>query len=59
VSADTNISLTPAEISMVRQSLRAEEERMIRQGYGALAKLAAQTRDKIADEVIDNARSMV
>jgi len=39
---------------MVRQSLRAEHDRMVKQGYAQLAKLAIETSSKIADAVIDN-----
>jgi hypothetical protein len=48
------IELTPAEVNIVRQSLRAEHDRMVKQGYAQLAKLAIETSSKIADAVIDN-----
>ena len=59
--SDTNISLSlnPAQVSMVRQALRAEEERMVKQGYAGLAKLAHETRNFIADALIDKQMSMV
>ena len=54
--SNTNISLslTQAQVSLIRQALRAEEERMVKQGYAGLAKLAQETRDSIADSLIDN-----
>lgn len=48
------VELNPAEVNIVRQSLRAEHDRMVKQGYAQLAKLAIATSSKIADAVIDN-----
>jgi len=48
------ISLTPAEQNIVRQALRAERDRMVKQGYAGLAKLADETSSKIADAILDN-----
>jgi hypothetical protein len=53
------LDLTPAEINIVRQSLRAEHDRMVKQGYAQLAKLATETSSKIADAVIDSNTSKV
>ena len=54
MGANVLIELTPAEVNIVRQSLRAEHDRMVKQGYTQLAKLAIATSSKIADAVIDN-----
>lgn len=53
MTANISIVLTPAEVNIVRQSLRAEHDRMVKQGYAQLAKLAIETSSKIADAVID------
>jgi hypothetical protein len=53
MTANVSIELTPAEVNIVRQSLRAEHDRMVKQGYAQLAKLAIETSNKIADAVID------
>lgn len=47
------IDFTPAELNIVRQALRAERDRMVKQGYANLAKLADETSSKIADAVLD------
>jgi len=54
MASNISIELTPAEVNIVRQSLRAEHDRMVKQGYAQLAKLAIATSSKIADAVIDN-----
>lgn len=53
MGSNVSIELTPAEVNIVRQSLRAEHDRMVKQGYAQLAKLATETSDKIANAVID------
>jgi hypothetical protein len=53
MTSNVSIELTPAEVNIVRQSLRAEHDRMVKQGYAQLAKLAIETSSKIADAVID------
>jgi hypothetical protein len=53
MGSNVSIELTPAEVNIVRQSLRAEHDRMVKQGYAQLAKLAIETSSKIADAVID------
>jgi hypothetical protein len=53
MATNVSIELTPAEVNIVRQSLRAEHDRMVKQGYAQLAKLAIETSSKIADAVID------
>lgn len=47
------IELTPAEVSIIKQSLRAESDRMVKQGYAQLAKLALETNNKITDALLD------
>lgn len=54
MTSDVSIQFTPAEMNIMRQSLRAEHDRMVKQGYAHLAKLATETSDKIADAVIDH-----
>jgi hypothetical protein len=41
------VNLTSAEVSIVRQALRHERDRMVKQGYANLAKLAEDTAKKI------------
>jgi len=53
MTSNVSIELTPAEVNIVRQSLRAEHDRMVKQGYAQLAKLATETSNKIANAVID------
>ena len=57
--SDITITLTPAEQNIVRQALRAERDRMVKQGYAQLAKLAEETSSKIADAVLDQKLSVV
>ena len=47
------VELTPAEVNIVRQALRAERDRMVSQGFGQLANLAGDTSNKIADALLD------
>lgn len=54
MSANITIILTPAEQNIVRQSLRAERDRMLKQGFSTLAHLADETSSKIADAILDN-----
>jgi len=53
MGSNISIELTPAEVNIIRQSLRAEHDRMVKQGYTQLARLALETSSKIADVVID------
>ena len=53
MTSNVSIEFTPAEVNIVRQSLRAEHDRMVKQGFAQLAKLATETSNKIADAVID------
>jgi hypothetical protein len=53
MGSNISIELTPAEVNIIRQSLRAEHDRMVKQGYTQLARLAIETSSKIADVVID------
>ena len=59
MTSNVSVELTPAEVNIVRQSLRAEHDRMVKQGYAQLAKLAIETSSKIADAVIDNSLGKV
>ena len=59
MTTNISIELTPAEVNIVRQSLRAEHDRMVKQGFAQLAKLATETSNKIADAVIDNSLGKV
>jgi hypothetical protein len=47
------VTFTQAEANMVRQALRAEHDRMVRQGYANLAKVINEARDTLANAVID------
>ena len=47
------VTFTHAEANMVRQALRAEHDRMVRQGYANLAKVINEARDTLANAVID------
>ena len=59
MSVNIVITLTPAEQNIVRQALRAEHDRMVKQGYAQLAKLAQETSSKIADAILDSNLSVV
>ena len=48
------VTFTEAEASMVRQALRAEHERMVKQGYAALAKVTIEARDTLSNAVLDS-----
>lgn len=56
---NVTIVLTPAEQNIVRQALRAERDRMVKQGYAQLAKLADETSNRIADAVLDSNLNLV
>ena len=51
---DIIITLTPAEQNIVRRALRAEADRMGKDGYIQLSRLALETSSKIADAVLDS-----
>ena len=57
--SNITLTLTPAEQNIVRQSLRAERDRMVKQGYAQLAKLAEETSGKIADAILDSNLNLV
>ena len=59
MATNISIELNPAEVNIIRQSLRAEHDRMVKQGYAQLAKLATETSNKIADAVIDRNLSVM
>ena len=48
------VTFTDAEINVVRQALRAEQARMAKQGYTALADVIQKARGIIADALIDS-----
>ena len=54
MSQDITIVLTPAEQNIVRQALRAEAERMGKNGYIQLSRLALDTSSKIANAILDS-----
>ena len=47
------VTFTDAQVSLVRQALRAEHDRMVKQGYAGLAKVAEEARDVLANATID------
>jgi hypothetical protein len=53
MSDNLTVELTPAEVNIVRQALRAEGTRMTNSGYAQLGKLALDTSSKISDALID------
>jgi hypothetical protein len=54
----TTVTFTDAQISIVRQALRAEHDRMVKQGYAGLAKVCDEARGVIADAMIDSKLSV-
>jgi hypothetical protein len=48
------VTFTDAEVNLVRQALRAEHERMVKQGYAGLAKVVESARDTLANAIIDS-----
>lgn len=48
------LDFTPAEVNIIKQALRAESDRMVKQGYAQLSKLALETNNKINDALLDN-----
>jgi hypothetical protein len=48
------VTFTDAEVNLVRQALRAEHERMVKQGYAGLAKVVDSARQTLADAIIDS-----
>lgn len=54
MNQDITIVLTPAEQNIVRQALRAEAERMGKNGYIQLSRLALDTSSKIANAILDS-----
>ena len=47
------VTFTDAEVNLVRQALRAEHDRMVKQGYAGLAKVVESARDTLANAIID------
>jgi hypothetical protein len=52
------VEFTDAQINMVRQALRAEFDRMVKQGYPGLAKIVEEARIVVADAMIDSKLSV-
>jgi hypothetical protein len=48
------VTFTDAEVNLVRQALRAEHDRMVKQGYAGLAKVVESARDSLANAIIDS-----
>lgn len=53
------VEFTEAQASMVRQALRAEHDRMVKQGYAGLAKVVDEARDVMSNAVIDTKTLLV
>lgn len=47
------VELTPAEVNIIKQALRAESDRMVKQGYAQLSKLSLDTNNKLNDALLD------
>ena len=54
MSENIRLTLNPAEQNIVRQALRAERDRMMKQGFHQLAYVADATLTKISDAVLDS-----
>ena len=53
MSDNLTVELTPAQVSIVRQALRAERDRMVKQGYANLAYVADETTTVISNALLD------
>lgn len=53
------VSFTDAQASMVMQALRAESDRMVKQGYAGLSSVVNDARIVMADAMIDNKKAVV
>ena len=51
-TADTNLTLTPREVEVVRMALRAQEEIHKRNGFPVLVLEVSDLRSKIADSLL-------
>lgn len=47
------VTFTDAEVNLVRQALRAEHDRMVKQGYAGLAKVVDSARDSLTNAILD------
>jgi hypothetical protein len=47
------VTFSDAEANLVRQALRAEHDRMVKQGYAGLAKVVDSARDTLSNAMID------
>ena len=54
MSENIRLTLNPAEQNIVRQALRAERDRMMKQGFHQLAYVADTALTKVSDAVLDN-----
>lgn len=52
------VTFTEAEASMVRQALKAEHDRMVKQGYAGLSKVTIKALDTLSNAVIDSKLSI-
>lgn len=52
------VTFTDAEVNLVRQALRAEHERMVKQGYSGLAKVLESARNSLVNAMIDRKLSV-
>lgn len=59
VPADTNLSLTPREVEVIRMALRALEDVHKRNGFRTLVMETSDLRSKVADAMLDNAKAIV
>jgi len=48
------VTFSDAEVNLVRQALRAEHERMVKQGYAGLATVLDSARQTLSDAIIDS-----
>lgn len=53
MSDNLTVELTPAEVNIIKQALRAESDRMVKQGYAQLSKLSLDTNNKLNDALLD------
>ena len=47
------VTFSDAEVNLVRQALRAEEERLTKAGYKGLAEVTAKARDTLSNAMLD------
>ena len=54
-----SIMLDEREFNILRQALRAEEERNKKAGFNALAEQARELRNKLVDMALDSAKGLL